>query len=431
MTLRLVKVREYLRSSLWFLPTIAVLLTVAVSTGLLWIDRNIGNGRTAWYLYGGSTDSARVLLSTIASSVMTFIGLVFSITILVLQLASGQFSPRVLRTFLRDRTSQLTLSVFIATFAYSLLTLRVLRVDMNSQDAFVPALSVTVAFAMVLLSLGVFVYFINHIAHSIRAVTVIEAVASETRRAIEDMYPDEVGEESGGPQPPLPDRDADAIVRAKHQGVVVRIDGERLMGLLTHQNLVAEIIPMVGDFMPEGAPLMRVWSLTGADVNPDRLHSTIELDRERTMEQDPMFGLRQLVDIAEKALSPGINDPTTAVQSLDQIHDLLRRLAGRRFPDVARADDDGLLRVVAPRPTWDDYVRLGLDEIRQYSSGSIQVIRRMRHLLEDLSATVPPSRSAAVRLQLELLDATVDRHVADPADRDVARRASPQGHGAA
>ena len=202
------QIREYLRSSLWFIPALCAAGAFALAQGLLAADEAISQERDTWFLFGGGPDSARSLLSTIAASMITFTAVVFSITMLVLQLASQQFSPRVLRTFLRDRATQTVLGVFIGTLTYALLVLRRVRSESEvaSVSAFVPSLSIWVALLLVLTCLALFVYYIHHMAQSIRAVTIIDRVAQETRRAIDHMYPEEVGDEPEEPVqwPPAP-----------------------------------------------------------------------------------------------------------------------------------------------------------------------------------------------------------------------------------
>ncbi len=428
MKLKLFALRERLRASLWFIPTMCVVATFWLAALTISIDHAIDPGRGGWFLYRDAADGARGLLTTIAASMITFTGLVFSITMLVLQIASGQFSPRVLRTFLRDRTSQIVLGVFVATFTYALLVLREIQSarEAEPESGFVPALSVWIAFLLMLLSIGVFIHYIHHMAQSIRAVSVIVRVGNETRDAIARLYPEAGVEPPDSLTPPVatPDR---TILSPGPPGVVTAIDEAELLALACRHDLVVRVTPMVGDFVPEGAPLLQVWGDAHA-LDREALDSCVSFAPERTMLQDAAFGFRQLVDIAERALSPAINDPTTAVQALDQIHDLLRRLSDAPFPSPLRLDDGGQLRVVLPRPDWDDYVMLALDEIRQYGRQSIQVARRLRALLLDVRTVALPERAAILDRELALLDAGIDRGFA-AGDRLVAHQASPQGHG--
>lgn len=411
---------ERVRTSLWFVPALAVVLGAALSFVLVAVDREIPQERTAWYLFGGGPDSARNLLSTIAGAVITSISLIFSVTMVVLQLASAQYSPRVLRTFIRDRLVQAVLGVYIATFVYSLLVLPEVRSEEANAPAFVPAIAVSVSLALALVSLALFVRYIDHIAHSIRAVTLLSAVAEETRETLGRMYPDELGEDAD--EAMLDELPATTgVVHAEDRpGVVVAVDEDRLLQAAREADVVVVIVPMVGEFVPTRG---RLFEVVGdlSDRHREEMLRCVGIARERTMHQDPGFGFRQIVDIAERALSPGVNDPTTAVQAVDELHDLLRRLADRRFPSQARVDDDGALRVVAPRYDWDDYVGLAFDEIRQYGRGSIQVARRLRGALEDLLDMAPEHRRPALERQLQLLEESTQRDFPDEADRRRAR----------
>lgn len=422
--MRIRGLKEKLRSSLWFLPAITSILAFGSAKGLVAVDRRFSPDASAWYLFAGQPDSGRVLLSTIASSMITFTGLVFSITILVLQLASSQFSPRILRTFLQDRKTQLAMSAFVSTFVFTMALLPEVRSAGEEYDGFVPALSLFMAFALVMLSVAVFIRFIDHMAQSVRAVTIIKRVGTETRRAVLHMYPRELLDRQEAALRAPEDRPA-VVLHEGRGGVLSAVDEKRLMELATERELVLALVPMPGDFVAEGAPLFRVW---GGDA-PEGLQDTVLVEDERTLHQDPGFGFRQLVDIAERALSPGINDPSTAVQVLDELHDLLRLLVRRHFPSPERADEGGRLRLVLPRPDWPAYVHLALDEIRQYGSRSVQVLRRLRALLLDCLSVAPEARRPPLERQLELLDKAIEDAFPVEEDAKIARKPSIQGHG--
>lgn len=413
--------RENLRGSLWFIPTLCVALAVALGTGLTYVDRH-SEGFS--FAFGGGAESARGFLSTIASSMITFTGLVFSITIVVLQLASQQFSPRVLRTFLRDRHSQLALGIFTATFTYALVVLREVRAEDGPGEAFVPGLAVTGSFVLVMLSLAVFVDYIHHIAQSIRVGSITTQVGDETHRAIADIY----DHAHVAPPVPLPAGGRTTTIAAPERGVIQGLDRDRLTELAAEHDLVVEIVPAIGDFVPQGTTVMRLHG----DPLPRDVHpflDAVAFGMERTMRQDPAFGFRQLVDIAERSLSPAINDPTTAVQCLDELHDLLRQLATKAFPSGQRLDAEGRVRLTFPVTTWDSYVSLACDEIRNYGKTSIQVHRRMRSMLADLLTVAEGDRRAAVTKQLELLERSADMHLDHEEDRTSARQGDEQGLG--
>jgi uncharacterized membrane protein len=416
--------REYLRTSLWLVPLAAVLVAIGFARVSLRVDQRIAQHQEAWYLFSGQADSARELLSTIASSLMTFTGVVFSITILVLQIASSQFSPRVLRTFMEDRFTRFSMGMFVGSFTYAMVLLPEVRESTDQHPAFVPSLSIFVAFVLVLLSVGVFVRYIHHMAHSIRAVHVIHRVADETRHSLVRMYPEQAGDPVAPVSVPREPPDQE-FPHDQPPGVVMAIEEAELLALACEHDVLIALVPMVGDFLPRGAPLFKVWGK--GRLSLEELRGCVVVGEERTPHQDPAFGFRQLVDVAERALSPAINDPTTAVQALDQLHDLLRALATRPFPDPIRVDSSGRLRLILPRPDWEGFVRLGLDEIREYGEGSIQVARRLRALLLDLISVAPEDRRAVLQEQLTLLDASTRRGFHTKAERQSARSASTQG----
>lgn len=370
----------------------AAVLAIAMAA----IDRHVVTAVSLPIGLVADADSARGFLSLISSWMLTFIGLAFTMTIVVLQLASAQFSPRVLGTLLRDRFSQLSLGVFIGTFAYSFMVLR--EVGSGAHEEFVPAISVSVACGLLLVSLGVFIRYVNHVAQSIRAGSVITTVGSATRRSLGVEYPEQRPLVEAGP-----DWQPYSTIASPKAGMLRSFDIEGLVGVAEMCDVVLEIVPGVGDFVPRGSPLVRVLSDSG-DLAASDVLGQMSLGQERTMDQDPAFGFRQLVDIAVRALSPGVNDPTTAVQVIDQLHDLLRDLLGRTFPDGIHRDSSGRVRLVAPMPSWEDYLRLATEEIRHYGADSVQVLRRLRRMLEDLATVASSDERAALDLELWLLD---------------------------
>ncbi len=440
MSVRLAAFLDRLRSRLWFIPGLFVIGAIAAALVLVPLDRLLDRSVArplAGILFAGGPDSARLVLSTIAAAMLTFTGLVYTVTMLVLQLASNQLSPRVMRTFLRDRVNQTVLGLFIATFLSALLVLREVRSPADGSP-FVPAIAVSVAYLLLIASVGFFVLYIHHMAQAIRATTVLRSVADETRNAITRLYPEGTGDQPTEPEPRLPKRDPDAVVTLdRAPGVITAIDDGAMVRLAEKHGVSIELLRMVGDFVPTGAPVLRAWRLPAGpdeeqgDLPLAALAGAIQTGPERTMTQDAAFGFRQIVDIAERALSSGTNDPTTAVQALDELHDLLRRLARRGFASPVRLAGDGPALLRLPRPDWDDYVSLALDEIRQYGAGSIQVARRLRYLLLDLKEVAPSFRHPAIDRQLQLLDLGVAQQFDSRGDRSAAAEPSPSGQGPA
>lgn len=396
MLLRADKVLDRLRESLWVIPTLAVVVSVGLALGLAAIDRRLDIDNVV--SFGGGPDSARIVLSTIAGSMITFTGLVFSVTMLVLQQASSQFSPRVLRTYLRDRVSQTTLAVFIATFTYTLVVLREVR---SGDDPFVPSLAVQFTFVLVLASLGMFVAFVHHIADGIRVETIIRRIAEETTQVIDRMYPADGTKEAAVSDGETPSTTFISVLSSQKPGVVAGLDINAMCAAASRDDCLVRVVPSIGGFVPSGATLVAVVGGTpGPCVADEALRPLVRVDKERTMRQDPAFGFRQLVDIALRALSPGVNDPTTAVSALDALHDLLRRLSGRHFPSGRTADQEGRLRLLWTSPTWDDYVGLAVDEILVAGKDSLQIQRKLRDMFEDLRSTALPPRTGAVERRL-------------------------------
>ena len=387
MSQRLSRLADALRTGFWAVPTACVLFALLLALGLVELDRALDDG-LGDVTFGAGPDGAREVLSAITTSMITFTGLVFSITIVVLQLTSSQFSPRVLRTFLRDRQTQLSLGVFVATFVYAVMVLR--TVDSTDGARFVPAIATTVGVVLLLLSVGVFVGYIHHIATAIQVSSLVRAVGDETRAGIERRL------RADDPREPVP---APLGPPTRHvvsptYGAVTAVDDRLLVAAAAEAGVLLVLDVELGKFVPEGAPLLEVHG--DGPLDDDAVARCIHLGKDRTMEHDVAFGFRQLVDVAERALSPGTNDPTTAVQALDELHDLLRRLATRRLPDGVHRDADGRVRLLTPAPRFEDFLRLALDEVDQYGKDALQVQSRIDALLADLAAAALPEHRGAV-----------------------------------
>lgn len=386
---------------MWPVPVLLITLAAIAAIAFVWLDHHVRfHGRLA---FGGGAVGAREVVATIVGSMVAFIGTVFSITVIVLQLASSQFSPRALRTFLRDRSSQLPLGVFLATLVYSLVLLWSIRVEGAGRDSFVPNLSMSGAYLLLLASLVAFVYYINHVSQSIRVANIIHRIGVESLETLEDHYPDAFGAEPSirATDEPI---GAAPVITSNSYGTITAFDIEALVKRAEELGGTIELLPYVGDFVPLGAPIAR-WSGPSEALDDLGVDRCISLGRERTKNHDLGFGLRQLVDIAEKALSPGFNDPTTASQALDQIHNVMRQLAHRRFPDEVIIDERGTPRVVVHERTWDDLVHLAFDELHEYGADSGQLRSRLQAVLQDLVDSVPSSRRPAVIAQLAQLPA--------------------------
>jgi uncharacterized membrane protein len=388
---RLQQLREQVRSGFWAVPTATVAASILLALGLVAVDRHVDTSGLR-YTFGAGPDGAREVLSAITTAMITFTGLVFSITVVVLQLTSSQFSPRVLRTFLRDRQTQWALGVFTATFVYAVLVLRTVRSGGGTEE-FVPEVATTVAVLLLLASVALFVTYIHHIATAIQVSSIIGSIRKETVRAIDRRYP------TDGAEPPDPMVEPSGIAStelvAPRSGVLVSVDESALVALAAEAHVVLRTSLRLGDFVPEGAPLIEVLGDAGALKEKAVLQALVQV-RDRRIGEDVAFGFRQLVDIGERALSPGVNDPTTAVQVLDALHDLLRRLATRRLRTGLVVDDDGQVRLLVPPERMADYLHLALDEIWQYGADASQVRTRVGRLLADVAAAARPEHRAAV-----------------------------------
>jgi len=362
------------------------------------------------------------ILQTVAASMVSLTALVLTIVLVVVQLAMGQFSPRIVQRLLRDRPSQLAIGLFVATFVHSLLAIR--EVDLGSTDrpGPVPGVAVIATFALALASIAVLVMYVHHVGQALRVSALVELAGDQTRRMVDRVYPDK-----GDPNP---DEQDPAIVTAVKSGVLAKVCHERLVAAAAEGHCRLELVPAMGDFVPAGG---RIFVIHGDPSRLDvaRVSDAVILSMERSLVQDVGDGMRLLVDMGERALSDSpFQDPTTAVQTIDRLHDILRQLARKPLPDGNHRDGEGVIRLTEPEMTCDDFVHLALDELRMVGAGSPQVARRLQSALRDLLTVTPPDRRAVLELQLRLLsDAALDSTRTTSTWR--ARRPDPSGIGAA
>lgn len=394
--------RAYVRTSLWIVPAACVVLAIVLAEVVADVDRVSDDPLDGVV----AVDTARAMLSAIASGMIVFTGFVFSTALLVVQFGSTAFSPRLIRVLRQDRVVKYALGLFTATFVYALWVLS----DVGSErETFVPILSWLLAMALLLASIGAFLLLIQRLVNRLRIACVASDVARRARAAIDALYPagGDLDDRAAAPEP----GSVDQVVRHRgHGGVIVAIDRGGLVRRAQAAGATIAMVPRVGDFVADGAPLFVV---RDGRIPERRLLAAVAWGDERTIEQDPLFAFRVLVDIAIKALSPAINDPTTAVQVLDRVEELLLHLAPRRLGIGCVADRSGAVRLVHGTPEWDDYLDLAVTEIRGYGERSVQVVRRLRALLQDLGAAVPEPRRAAVEEQVRRLDASAPDRVAD------------------
>lgn len=395
-----------LRSSLWFVPTVVVLGSVAAALLLIETQGWVGEEAARRWprVFGASAQGSRAMLSAIATSMITVAGVIFSVTIVALSLTSTQYSPRVLRNFMRDRPTQLVLGVFMGIFSYCLIVLRTIR---GPDDAsFIPSLAVLGGMGYAFGGVAFLIYFIHHVAQSIQASSIISRIVADTAAAIDRLFPDELGR---GPAPGSASQQADlpatwTQVHAGGSGYVTAIDSDAILAYAVESGRVLRLAPAIGEFVVEGAPVVELGG-TGAisDEHARRLRGWVTLGQQRTVEQDAGFGLQQLVDVAVKALSPGINDPTTACMCIDHLGALLARLAARRMPEPQRMEQ-GHLRVIAPAPDFTVILEQVFGPVLHHSRGDLQVLGRIVNALGAIrrSARGADRRAAVAAVSREL-----------------------------
>ncbi|MHB8903134.1 MAG: DUF2254 domain-containing protein [Thermoguttaceae bacterium] len=410
------RLRTFLQTSVWILPVLAMPVAMVLVSCFHRIEQLAG-WRTAF-----DTASTLAMFGTMAASLLTFIVFLSSTLLLVLQIASAQLSPRVVGIVFRNPVTRLTLTLFTFTFTFTLAVL--LRID-----EYVPALTAYVAGYLCLLCVGAFLFLLDHLGRILRPSGVLLAVARRGHEVIRSVYPRRLGglPEAHGPVKAAEGQPSETIL-SPADGVLLAFDLEGLVILAEEADCVIELVPEVGDFVAAGSPLFR---LLGGRVRPaaKRLCQSVALGQERTIEQDPLFTFRMLVDVASKALSPAINDPTTAVLAIDQIHYLLRSVGGRRLDEGLAYDKAGSLRLVYRTPNWEDFVCLAVTEIRHFGGSSIQVVRRLRAMLENLVETLPVERAELLRGELLRLHRSSELAFQEPDDLALAKVSDLQGVG--
>ena len=417
------RVRQFMRGSIWLVPVLggiagALCGIAAAEGGRLWTPPD------GWTYSAGT---AQAVLASVVGASVGLTGFVVTVGVLIVQMATGTFSARYMRIFYRDRLLKAVLAVLVGTLTFSYGLLR--RVEQDS----VPSLGVTLAGFFLAAGVLLFLVFLNRSIHRLRPVAVAALVAQAGRRSFLDVMREV--EEADAPVHVLgayvSETPPTLVVPSVRAGAVQALDTTGLTRFARNSDCVVVVRPAVGDFVPQGAALFEVYG-AGAldDAAAGHLRSMIVLGVERTIEQDPAFAIRVMVDIAIRALSPAVNDPTTAVQVLDHLGETLRLLGatGRPAPDMDSALAASPALVVRARG-WDDVVELAFTEIRQYGGPSVQVVRRLRALLEDLRERVKPEYRAAVDDELRRLDATVDKHWRSSVDLDRARVPDGQGIG--
>ncbi|CAL9393095.1 DUF2254 domain-containing protein [Streptomyces sp. enrichment culture] len=421
--------REHLRDTFWFAPTAAMVGVFVVWLAAQELDAALvrslqddGDYDTLAELLRFA-DDAKTVVSAVGSAMMTFIGVVFSISLVAVQMASGQFTPRVVRLFVRSRITKATFAVFLATFVLTLLVLTSYDSNADPRTAVsVPLVQSVLTLVMVALSLLLFVMYVNATLRLMRVSHVIARIAAESFR-VAALTPVPAG---GGEVPGLGPATA-WVAHDGQAGVLRDVHVARLVRVARKHGVVLRLVPRIGDFLVPGTPVLAVHG--GTAPSRRALRYALSVGVERTFHQDLAFGLRQLSDIGLRALSPAVNDPTTAVQALDRVVQILATLSRRPLDAVPHRDRHGTVRLVQPVPGWTELVDLGFAEVRACAVGSPQVTRRLLAGLDDLLLHVPPERRAPLLRHRELLRQAVERTAPTPADRAFALRPDRQGIG--
>ena len=410
--------RSYLRSSLWIVPFIAIPLELVLSRVLHRTDALLG-----WTLLGFSVTGAQAIFQAVVTATLTFIVFTFGSLLVAIQVASGQLTPRIIATILlRDRLVAYTVGLFMFTLLFALSAQNKAGNSVDQLIAFVAAVLGIMCFAT-------FFFLIDYALRLLRPISILRFVGSAGLAVVESMYPDL----SLGPDTPESKSqrlgEPDRIV--SHQGsseIVLAVNLEALIAEAGQTSGVIVFVPQVGDFVAVDEPLFGLYG--GAKkIDEHVLRATVAFGSERTLEQDPTFAFRIIIDIALRALSTAINDPTTAVLAIDQLHRLLRLVGKRHLRTDEILDSAGELCVVFRTPNWEDFVNLAFSEIRACGSNNFQIVRRLRAMLENLIQTLPKHRHPALLDQLSLLDREIKRRFSYPEELALAGVADSQGLG--
>ena len=381
-------------------------------------------------MFGAGAEAARSMLAALSSSMITVAALIFTLTLTTLAQVSNQYSPRVVWTFMRDRGNQVVLGSFVGIFAYCLVVLRTIRG--TGKEGFIPSLAIAVALLLALLSIGVLIFFIHHISSSIEASNIVQRVMRDTKEAMVQLFPTETGEnadetEARDLEEGAPDRQWHPIP-ALVTGYLQSVDDELLLRTARRHDCVVRMELALGSFVAEGSPLISVaFEQTSDHLSKhveQQLHQAYVIGSRRTIEQDAGFGLRQIVDIALKALSPGVNDTSTAIICIDHLGALLAFVGGRPFGARLRTESpEGQVLLISRHPAYADYVTTAFDQIRRSGEANVAVLLRLLNALEMVASRTPaPGRRRVLRQQVELVGKTAENKLGNDYEEEQVRR---------
>ena len=417
---RFYSVRSYIRTSLWIVPFIAIPLELVATRLLHRLDGWLG-----WRLLDVAETGAQAMLNAVVTATLSVVVFTFGSLLVALQVASGQLTPRIIATVLvRNNVVRYTTGLFIFTLLFAISA-------QNRMQGNVFQLVVFVAACLGILCFAAFLFLIDYAARLLRPISIVSLVGKAGLAVIESVYP----EPSLGPNKPAsrPSKLGTPDRTVRHQGtseIVLAVNIDELVAEAHKSGGVVEFVPQVGDFVATDEPLFNLYG-NAASLDDERLRSIVAFGPERTMEQDPTFAFRIVIDIALKALSPAINDPTTAVIAIDQLHRLLRKAGNQNLRTDEILEKSGKLLVIFRTPNWEDFVHLAFTEIRQCGAQNMQIARRLRAMIENLIQTLPKHRHSALQRELQLLDRDVEKYFAYPEDLALARVGDPQGLGGA
>jgi uncharacterized membrane protein len=413
---------DNLRSGFWFLPFLIVLSSIVYAVVLIQIDYAGGNRWLAQWprVFGVGAEGARDMLSTLASSMMSIMGITFSMTLLALALASSQYTSRILRNFMRSRVTQVTLGTFAGIFVYCLIVMHTIR---TGDAPFMPSLAVFFAFILAFGGIAVLIFFIHHIASSIQASTIIASVAHETNVSIDKLLPekqDHEPDEDEGQNPIIDSLDERTWypVPSVVSGYIESVNNDALLHLAEDIRTIVRTEHGIGAFVVQDTALVSLALTYPPDQSTvDALNAAYSIGRHRSVEQDPAFGIRQIVDMAIKALSPGVNDTSTAVMCVDYLTSIMSRLAGRKFPLSHRYEGEAL-RVVAIVPSFEGLLAEAFDQIRGSAETNVAMLARMLSAFNTIgSMTISPSHIRALNEQLRYIEEVLARCIEASHDR--------------
>jgi uncharacterized membrane protein len=408
------------RSSLWFVPVLMVIASAVLALVFIEVDGRTNQELLAQYprIFGAGADGSRGMLSSIAGSMITVAGLTFSLTIVAMAQASSQYTSRILRNFMRDRSNQFVMGFFVGIFVYCLIVLRTIRG--GDEGRFIPSLAVLFGLLLAISSVGVLIFFIHHIASSIQASSIISSAAEETIGALQRLFADQVSEELEESEAQLSagllEGKVWRPVPARRTGYVQDFDAEGLVTFSVECDRIVRIERGVGSFVVRDSPFVSLSAAANGvqldEATTQRLNELFTIRHYRTIDQDVAFGIRQIVDIALKALSPGVNDTTTAVVCIDYLGAILAELAARRIDPHFRSQD-GDVRVIARGATFESFVHGAFDQIRDVAAENTAIYLRLLNALATVAQrTTTTRRRTALASQVDLISDEADRVLA-------------------